>query len=138
MRQSGVVRETNGDFATVEVMQTSACVGCSQQEGCIHCKKKITCSAYNQIGAVAGDKVILESSSAVILLYAVLVFLLPLMVCGMSYYLLGLAALSKLLRFIISSCIFVLIYVIIYFIADRRENTKKTVRIVEISENRPE
>lgn len=138
MRQSGIVTETKGEFATVEVMQTSACAGCSKQEGCVHCKKRVSCSAYNPIAARKGDRVILESSSAVILLYAVLVFILPLLLCGLSYYLLGFIALPKLLRFIISTCIFVLIYVIIYFIADRRENTRKTVRIIAILDERPE
>ena len=132
MKQTGTVTVINGEYAEVEVMQTSACAGCSKQEGCVHCKKKISCTAYNPIGAREGDLVVLESRSSLILLYALLVFILPLVLCGLSYYLSGLLDFSKLLRFSISACIFILIYVIIYFIADRRENTKKAVRITEI------
>lgn len=132
MRQTGTVTGTKGEFATVEIMRTSACAGCSKQEGCIACKKKITARAYNPIKAKEGDRVVLESRSSQVLLYALLVFILPLVLCGLSFFLLGFLKIGNLLRFIISACIFVLIYVIIYLIADKRGDVQKSVEIVEI------
>ena len=134
MKQSGIVLKTEGEFATVEVMQTSACVGCSQREGCISCKKKTKAIAYNPIKAETGDKVILESKSSTVLLYALLVFVLPLILCGGGYYISQLFNCAQFVSFIISACIFVLTYVIIYFIVDKRGDTQKTVEITEIVE----
>ena len=135
MKQSGIVIKTDGEFATVEVMQTSACVGCSKQEGCIACKKKTKAVAYNPKNAVTGDKVILESRSSTVLIYALLVFVLPLVLCGLGYYISSLFGCTQIISFIISACIFGATYVIIYFIVDKRGDTKKTVVITDIMKN---
>ncbi|MBE6686996.1 MAG: hypothetical protein E7591_07165 [Ruminococcaceae bacterium] len=135
MKQSGIVIKTEGEFATVEVLQTSACVGCSQREGCISCKKKLKAEAYNPLNAVEGDRVILETGSQTVLLYALLVFVLPLVLCGLGYYLSFLLGATQLISFIVSTCIFGATYVIIYFIVDKRGDTKKSVVITDILKN---
>lgn len=135
MNQSGIVIKTEGEFATVEVMQTSACVGCSKQEGCISCKKKTKAIAYNPIKAEKGDKVILESKSSTVLLYALLVFVLPLVLCGAGFYISSILGAAQIISFIISACIFIATYVIIYLIVDKRGDTKKSVVITEIVKN---
>lgn len=135
MKQKGTVIEAQGEFATVEVMQTSACVGCSKQEGCIACKKKIRAKAYNPIGADKGDVVTLESNSNMVLLYALLVFILPIVLCGIGYYVSLAAGAVPYIRFIVSGCIFIATYVIIYFVAEKNPNTLKTVRITEVEKD---
>ncbi|MBR5516301.1 MAG: SoxR reducing system RseC family protein [Clostridia bacterium] len=135
MKQSGIVLKTDGEFATVEVMQSSACAGCSKQEGCVSCKKKTKAVAYNPIGAVKGDKVILETKSSTVLLYALLVFVLPLLLCGLGYYISFLLGAVQIISFIVSACIFGATYVIIYFIVDRRGDTKKSVVITDLVKN---
>lgn len=134
MKQKGKVTALEGEFATVEVLRTSACVGCSKAEGCIACKKKITSRAYNPLGAEVGDTVTLESSSETVLLYALLVFLLPLLLTGAAYFITSRLSENTLLQIAVSACIFILTYVIIYFIFDRNPNSKKTVKITEIDQ----
>ncbi len=132
MTQSGTVIKTEGEYAEVEVMRTSACVGCSKQEGCIACKKRITCRAYNPLHAEEGDRVVLESESSKVLLYAFLVFVLPIVAALIGYFTVSLLGGAYLAQIITSACIFILVYVIIYFTFDRNKQSKNTVRIVKI------
>lgn len=132
MKQKGTVIDIQGEYATVEVMRTSACVGCSQQEGCIACKKKIQSRAYNPMGAKKGDTVTLESPSGTVLFYALLVFVLPLALAIAGYLAAALFTDVQIIQISVSACIFILMYVIIYFIFDRNPNAKNTVRITEI------
>lgn len=132
MKQKGTVIDTDKDFATVEVMRTSACVGCSKQEGCIACRKKTKTLAYNPIGAKKGDKVDLESKSSTVLLYAALVFVLPVLLAVSGYVLASYLFKHTALQIIIPACIFISAYVIIYFVFDRNPKTKKSVVITNI------
>lgn len=134
MIQKGIVVCVQGEYAEVEVMRTSACVGCSKQEGCIACKKKIKSRAYDPIGVKVGDRVTLESDSRTVLFYAVLVFVLPLVLAIAAYLASGIFFTERLWQIITSACIFIASYVIIYFMFDRNPNTKKSVRITEIEQ----
>ncbi|MBQ4562408.1 MAG: SoxR reducing system RseC family protein [Clostridia bacterium] len=132
MIQKGKVISLDGEYAVVEVMRTSGCVGCSKQEGCIACKKKISTLAYNRVGAAVGDNVTLESESKTVLFYALVVFVLPLVLAIGGYIASSLLFSAQFVQILVSACIFVLTYVIIYFILDRRVETKKSVRITRI------
>lgn len=132
MIQKGKVISLDGEYAVVEVMRTSACAGCSKQEGCIACKKKTRTRAYNSAGAKAGDTVTLESASGTVLLYALVVFVLPLVLAIGGYLAAALFTGKQTLQILVSACIFVLTYVIIYFTLDRRPETKKSVTITHI------
>ena len=87
MTQIGTVIRTDNGKATVSVRRSAACKGCSAA-GCMGCNKTIEVSAENDAGASEGDKVEIESSSALILKYAVLVFLMP-VVTAMIFYCIG-------------------------------------------------
>ena len=84
MRQIGIVSEVFDGFATVEVSRKSACEGChaASDGGCSACisfgNKKTTARADNSIGAKIGDRVMLETDSRVVILYAAAVFSAPL------------------------------------------------------------
>ena len=132
MIQKGKVISLEGEYAIVEVMRTSGCVGCSKQEGCIACKKKIESRAYNPIGAKPGDEVTLESSSSTVLFYALLVFVLPLVLAIGTFMAASLFLGSQIGQILASACIFILSYVIIYFMFDRNPETKKSVKIISI------
>ena len=132
MIQKGKVISLEGEYAIVEVMRTSGCVGCSKQEGCIACKKKTRTRAYNKIGAKQGDTVTLETRSETVLFYALVVFVLPLVLAICAYLAASLFILAESVQILVSACIFVLTYVIIYFILDRRPETKKSVKITQI------
>ncbi len=132
MIQKGKVISLDGEYAIVEVMRSSGCVGCSKQEGCIACKKRMESRAYNPIGAKPGDSVTLESDSRTVLMYAVVVFVLPLVLTIAAYMISSLFISSLKGQILVSACIFVLTYVIIYFTLDRSPETKKSVRITHI------
>lgn len=132
MIQKGIVISCEEEFAVVEVMRTSACAGCSKQEGCIACKKKVKSRAYNPNGAEVGDRVTLETDSGTVLLYALLVFLVPLILTIAAYPISGIFFREQLWQIITSACIFIVSYVIIYFIFDRNPNVKKSVVITKI------
>ena len=94
MQQIGIVRALEGDFAMVEVSRKSACEGChaavdGECSACISFgNKSLSTRAENSIGAKVGDRVLLETSSKTVLLYAVSVFLFPL-ILGIVGYLIG-------------------------------------------------
>ncbi len=85
MKTNATVISTDGEFALVEVVRLSACEGCHKAESgsCSVCSltsggiKKTTVRAQNTLGAAVGEKVVVESSSRRILLYAAVLFLLP-------------------------------------------------------------
>ena len=91
MQEFGTVVETDGKYAIVEVRRKSACEGCHKgAEGCDACSlfiadAKHRVSAENRVGALAGDRVMLEAASGRILCYAFLVFILPLLIAGTVY-----------------------------------------------------
>lgn len=94
MNTIAFVKETDGRYAVVETERKSACDGCHKNEngeGCAMCKvfggsTKVSARAKNGIGAKVGDKVEIESSSARMLFYAMLVFILPLVLGIVAYF----------------------------------------------------
>lgn len=96
-----VVEVIDETVAVVMVERRSACDGCHKAEGdkgCSVCtllggKRQTLARALNSAEAAAGDTVALESRSARILLYAALVFILPVLV-ALACYLVGFYALS--------------------------------------------
>ncbi len=96
MRQRARVKETDGEFATVEVTRSTMCDGCEKSGGCGgHCtitglvgdSRPMTARALNPIGAKAGDLVEVESDEGVVLGSAALVFLVPLAVTALFFFL---------------------------------------------------
>jgi sigma-E factor negative regulatory protein RseC len=97
MRNEATVVAVNGNRATVEARRLSACEGCHKKvegEGCSVCTLMggdgaIRTEAENPLGAVVGDRVIIESGTGRMLWYAALVFLLPIVLALTAY---GIAA----------------------------------------------
>ena len=78
MTGEGTVVRTNGDTAIVSVRKTSAC-----SHDCSECQ---TCTApvfetevLNPVGAIVGDRVVIEADTQKILLLSLLVYMLPVM-----------------------------------------------------------
>lgn len=85
MQTKATVISLDGNYAIVETERTSACEGCHKATdgGCSVCSmlgsdKKLAARALNTVGAKVGDRVSVESRTGRMLLYAALVFLLPL------------------------------------------------------------
>lgn len=98
MRQRAVVLETDGREAVIEVSRATMCDGCEKHGGCEgHCEitgilstgGKMKTRAYNGIGAEPGDRVEVETESSRVLGYAALVFILPVIMAGLFWYLGG-------------------------------------------------
>jgi sigma-E factor negative regulatory protein RseC len=87
------VVETKGNIAIVEAERKSACSGCHKNadgNSCTACSllggdKTIRATAKNTVGAKIGDLVEIESSSSKMVLYAFLIFILPLVVAVVAY-----------------------------------------------------
>ncbi|NLO48387.1 MAG: SoxR reducing system RseC family protein [Clostridiales bacterium] len=89
MKQNAIVKKIIRDtLAEVEVQRSSAC-----GEQCASCssgcgiKKTLTVTAINTAGAKPGDKVIIESGTAKVVLLALFVYILPLVIFLMAYFL---------------------------------------------------
>lgn len=99
MLERAVVVETDGKIATIEVKRSSMCEGCHKLSGngdCAgHCEisglvagngKTVITKAVNLAGAAVGDKVRIETDSKKVIGYAALVFILPIIVCAVFYW----------------------------------------------------
>lgn len=96
MQQRAVVTNTKGKLAEIEVRRATMCDGCEKNGGCSHsCElsgivagsQTMRTTALNKVGANIGDIVEVETESTKVLGYAALVFLLPILVCAVFYYL---------------------------------------------------
>ena len=92
MQTRAVVVAIDGIFATVESERKSACDGCHKAEegGCSVCSlmggdRKIATKALNTAHAQVGDVVTIESKTTRMLGYALLVFILPIVVALLSW-----------------------------------------------------
>ena len=84
MTTEATVVSVENKIAVVESERLSACEGCHNHTdgGCSACtllggQRVISTRAYDRIGVKVGDRVVIESSSRRMLLYAALIFLLP-------------------------------------------------------------
>ena len=89
MEQLVRVRQTNDDgTAAVIHIRESACSGdCHKCSGCGAAKETVIFTADNPIGAAPGDLVKVESSTAPVLKAAVVLYVLPLVLFFLGYYL---------------------------------------------------
>ena len=89
MEQTVRVRECRPD-GTAQVIQVreSACSGdCHKCSGCGAAKEAVVFTAQNPIGAKVGDLVKVESQTAPVLKAAVVLYVLPLVLFFLGYYL---------------------------------------------------
>lgn len=89
MEQVVRVRETHADgTATVLRLRESACSGdCHKCSGCGAAKESVIFTADNPIGARPGDLVRVESSTAPVLKAAMVLYVLPLCLFFLGYWL---------------------------------------------------
>jgi sigma-E factor negative regulatory protein RseC len=93
MRQKAVVLETSGNRAKIKVLRSSMCEGCSKKDGGGSCacgellgaNRIMITEAENSLQAVPGDAVEIETESSVVLGYAAIVFLLPVVMFFVGY-----------------------------------------------------
>ena len=88
MQQLVRIRQTHEDgTATVIHVRESACSGdCHKCSGCGAAKEAILLEAKNSIGAKMGDLVIIESETGPVLKAAAVMYLLPMVLFFLGYY----------------------------------------------------
>ncbi len=136
MRQRATVLKTEGNMALIRVSRATMCEGCEKNGGCSHCHitglvagdNHMEARACNKIGASVGDTVEVESTGSTVLGYAALVFLLPILVCALFYFVSSALFQSALVGALAALGGFVLTFVLIALV-DRRA-AKKTPAIV--------
>ena len=95
MKQTAEIIEVFDDgTVTVRAERTSACAVCARRDGCsgscnvgtlIGSGKSMTARAVNSAGAHVGDTVEINCPESRILFFSLIVFILPLVLCGIAY-----------------------------------------------------
>ena len=132
MKEVGIVSKIQKDIATVEVDKKDECSKCGM---CLFPQgvNAITFNANNKVGAKIGDTVVIERYADGGFLSAVLVFLVPLILIGLSVFL-GLCIIKWQLSVLILSLSLIILWYIILSKIDKILKRKwgyKTV-VVEI------
>ena len=151
MRQIGIVTEHHQNTAVVEVRRMSACSGCHRADPGMdpaagaelfdvsHCHEcsmfpvdtELTVSAVNEIGAVTGERVVIESSTELILGYAAAVFLLPIGAAFLIGCLCALAIAAEWSAYLGAVIGFVGAFVAVKLLFDRRAKEKTVYTIIK-------
>lgn len=142
MKTIATVIATDGQIATVEVERTSACEGCHKNEdgkGCSVCslmggERKFSARAYNEIGAKIGDRVMIESRTDRVIWYAVLVFVLPLLVALLGYGVASVFFVSDAWRVVCALIGFVGSFIVLWLYSGHVQKRRCDIVITEISE----
>ena len=118
MRECGIVTKTDKEFAIVKVDKKDECSKCGM---CIFPKNanSIDFNAVNQVNASVGDTVIIETEKDTKLIGAILVFLIPLILIGLSCAITYLF-LSNEIWVLILSVIFLFLWYTILAVIDKR------------------
>ncbi len=93
MTTEGKVISLDTEYATVRVARMSACDSCHKSaEGCAVCslsgaRKTVDIRVKNTLGASLGDRVSLSAPSGLVLFYAVIVFIFPILLALGLYFL---------------------------------------------------
>ncbi len=138
MRVKATVKSVEGKLAIVESERLSACDGCHKHaEGCSVCSlmggnRIITSRAENTVGASVGDVVEIETETRTVLFYAMIVFILPLVIMLSIYALMGYFDLSEPIRYGGALAGFALTFLGIWLYSRFRVSKKYDVEIVNI------
>ncbi len=132
MKEEGQVKSVKKNFAVVSVSKKDECSKCGMclfQNGA----DSVDFNAENSLGAKVGDKVIIQTAETTKFLGIMLVFLVPLILIGISALINYLLIKNEIWILILSVILIVLWYTILALIDKKLAKTKKfATRIVEI------
>lgn len=138
MRQKAIVEKISGNTATVRVMRSVMCEGCAHVRDGASCtcgelllgKREMTVQAANPLGALPGEKVEIETDSAVVLKYAALVFLLPLAAFFLCYEVSSALSQADTVPWIVAVCGFFVSLFPAVWLERRQRRADPQIRIV--------
>ncbi len=130
MFQSGIVKKTSGKNADVEITRSSACA-----ENCASCGlcpgKTAVVTAANDVGAAAGDTVVIDMADSKVLGAAFLVYIVP-VITLIAGYLIGEAISGKESAGIVTGFILMILTFAAIILTDKKRRNRYTPRIVKI------
>jgi len=134
MREEGIVKRELDGLCEVVVRRKTACGDNCASCGA-DCKMKFQqVTAKNQIGAKAGDSVIIEMDSKRVLLSAFLVYILPVLVFFISFFTVQKIYASSTLAPLVSAILTVAVFgVTVLF--DRKHKSDFLPSVIKICEN---
>ena len=143
MKTKAKVVSLTGEIAEVETARTSACEGChkaQEENGCSVCSlmgsnRTIRAKAKNTVGAQVGEDVWIESNTSRMLWYAVLVFLLPILLVFAGFGVAALFTQSLGWRVAGGAVGFVISFVVVIFYSKVVEKTRCDIEIVGVVES---
>lgn len=132
MKSEGVVIRLEGDFAIVGVKRLSACDTCRAKCGG-HCDKASTVETKvtNRLGAKVGDLVVLFTDTGKVLLYAFLVFLLPIILSFSGYFVVYSVSQNVPVSATCGVILFALTFFVIWLIWGKKD-TNENIKMIEI------
>lgn len=138
MQKAAVVVADLGDYKEIEVSRSSACEGCSQNKNgsCHACialgdNRAMKTKARDEVGAKVGDRVMVETDSNTVIRYAAEVFLLPLLLAAVGYFVGGLFG-KEAASYIGALLGFAAAFVFVKLVPAKRAEQSCDVRIVRI------
>lgn len=138
MKEIGVVTAVNGKKATVKVDKKDECSKCGM---CLFPKNasSVEFDADNGVGAKVGDTVLFETEKDGKLLGAILVFLVPLILIGLSA-ILAYIVIKKEIFTLILSLIFIIVWFFILAVIDKKLKKTASFRpnIISVCEDKRE
>ena len=131
MKQTGIVVETNGNYARIEYTRQSACDMCENAAHCVEKCKKVFATASNDINAVVGDVVEIETETGKVLSNAFAVFMLPIFLAVAAYFGIN-AFFGEGVAVICTFAVLVFSMILIAFLLNRSAKKRVVSRIVRI------
>jgi positive regulator of sigma E activity len=134
MNKKAYVKEITGEKAILSVKRECMCAG---KENCnTKCftmqSEVIEVATDNTIGAKAGDFVEVEGNTSAILLYAAVIFILPVFTGLLLYFTARIFTEDIILPYIISGAGFILSIIFLYFFMNRIAKGRNDFKITKI------
>ena len=134
MTNKAYVKEITGDKAVLSVKRECACAG---KENCaVKCftlqSEVIEITTDNEIGANVGDYVEVEGKTSAILIYAAVVFILPVFTGLLLYFIAQAFTENIILPYIISGTGFILSVVFLYYFLNNIVKGRNDFKITKI------
>ncbi len=144
MRQKAVVLSVNENKrAMIEVSRAAMCDGCHKSGDCgggcaivglVSNGNKMQAEAVNLVSAEVGDVVEVETESKLVLAYAALVFILPIFVCALFYFIGTFFRAAEWIPYLWAAVGFVMSFAAIAIWDKCARKTRCDIRIVNIIE----
>ena len=106
------------------------CSSCHKEGGCSGCSDVMTVTANNAAGASAGDFVEVSSPTSQTMLYAFLVFILPLLAAFAGYFLGSLVTRALAYVFSVLGIALVFVCLVLVFEVKKKKNPVSVTRII--------